>query len=290
MNKKFLYETHLHSCEGSACGRTSGPDYIEAYMKKGYAGIIFTDHFFNGNCAVDRSLPWEEKIDLYCLGYEKAYEAAKDKDFDVLFGIEFNCGGDEYLIYGPDKAWLKAHSDIESWSYGRLFEEVHKIGGVVIQAHPFRNRDYIPKIKINKLFTDGFEGYNLGNDAFSDQYCIVYAKEHNIKLTSGSDMHNLVNIDKKLGGVYLPKRVKDSKEFAKLFKNAVRTLPVIKNENQEIISDVELNENEMGFVTYEARLVPEISAPYEYPMFLVNEKEELIPVTQENVLNWDLVK
>jgi histidinol phosphatase-like PHP family hydrolase len=55
---KYLYETHLHTVRGSACGVSPGRDYVQGYIDRGYQGIIVTDHFFNGNTAIDRLLPW----------------------------------------------------------------------------------------------------------------------------------------------------------------------------------------------------------------------------------------
>lgn len=94
----FLYETHLHTSEGSACGEINAADYIDFMKGRGFDGMVVTDHFFNGNSAVDRSLPWRERVLRYTEGFKKAREAAKGKDYDVLFGIEYNFDGDEYLI------------------------------------------------------------------------------------------------------------------------------------------------------------------------------------------------
>ena len=46
--KQYIYETHLHTSEGSACGVTTGAEAVRAYKKIGYSGIFVTDHFFNG--------------------------------------------------------------------------------------------------------------------------------------------------------------------------------------------------------------------------------------------------
>ena len=35
----YKYETHLHTAQGSACGVSSGTDYIEPYFNAGYSGI-----------------------------------------------------------------------------------------------------------------------------------------------------------------------------------------------------------------------------------------------------------
>ena len=49
MKDKYIYETHLHTSEGSACGRSKAADIVHAYKAAGYTGIIITDHFFYGN-------------------------------------------------------------------------------------------------------------------------------------------------------------------------------------------------------------------------------------------------
>ena len=52
----YLYDTHVHTSEGSACGQNTGAEMARAYQKAGYAGIVVTDHFFYGNTEADRSL------------------------------------------------------------------------------------------------------------------------------------------------------------------------------------------------------------------------------------------
>ncbi len=69
----YIYETHLHTTAASACARSAGSEYISFYKNLGYDGIItVTDHFFNGNCCVPENLPWEERVDIFCSGYEDA--------------------------------------------------------------------------------------------------------------------------------------------------------------------------------------------------------------------------
>ena len=67
---QYIYETHCHTSQGSACGRATGAELARYYKDAGYDGIIVTDHFFNGNCAVDKNLRWEEKCERYCEGYK----------------------------------------------------------------------------------------------------------------------------------------------------------------------------------------------------------------------------
>ena len=96
----YRYETHMNTGEASACADSSGAEMAEKYKSEGYAGIIVTDHFFNGNSAVPRGLPWEERIELYCRGYENAKRRGAEIGLDVFFGFEYGNGGSYYLVYG----------------------------------------------------------------------------------------------------------------------------------------------------------------------------------------------
>jgi histidinol phosphatase-like PHP family hydrolase len=60
-DRKHLWETHLHTAEGSACAGTPAAEMARAHHQAGYEGIVVTDHFFNGNTAVPAGLPWKER-------------------------------------------------------------------------------------------------------------------------------------------------------------------------------------------------------------------------------------
>ena len=132
----YIYETHMHTNQASACGRSPGRDYIRPYMDAGYAGIIITDHFYRGNCAVDRSLPWKEFIRRFCAGYEDARNEGEKLGFPVFFGWEENVDGDEYLIYGLDGDWMAERPDMPTWTRRQMHDFVRAAGGCVVQAHP----------------------------------------------------------------------------------------------------------------------------------------------------------
>ena len=68
----YLYETHCHTNEASACAVNSGPEMARAYKAGGYAGIMVTNHFWRGNNCIDQSLPWEQWVRGYCAGYRAA--------------------------------------------------------------------------------------------------------------------------------------------------------------------------------------------------------------------------
>ncbi len=185
----YLYETHLHTMQASACAVVSGRYQAMAYKDKGYDGIIVTDHFFRGNSCVPRDLPWEQRVKLFTKGYEEAYETGLKIGLKVFFGWEESYDGQDFLIYGLDKEWLLLHPEVEQWTIKQQYEEVDKAGGMVIQAHPFRNRPYIKKIRLFPKQVHGVEVFNASNRDTENQNAYKYAKEYNLKMTAGGDSH-----------------------------------------------------------------------------------------------------
>lgn len=186
----FKYETHLHTKEASACALVSGAEQARFFKEAGYAGIIVTDHFFNGNSCIPRNLPWEERVDLFCRGYENAKQEGDRIGLSVFFGWEANYRCTEFLIYGLDKDWLKSHPDMLSWTIEEQYRRVHEDGGYVVHAHPFRMRPYIPEIRLFPEAVDAVEVINVGNhDPEFDIQASEYAKKHNLPETAGTDAH-----------------------------------------------------------------------------------------------------
>lgn len=210
----YIYETHLHTCEGSACGVSHGRDYIPFMKEKGYSGIIVTDHFFNGNCSVPPFLPWEERCARYCGGYEQA-KAAERGGLAVFFGMEFNFEGDEYLIYGVDRDWLISNPDLLSLSRREVYARVHQAGSIMVQAHPYRERGYLSAIHLTPSICDGAEVYNAGNLPYMDALAREYTQRHRLRQSAGSDIHYLHNGS--MGGMRFSHRLESIRDYVESF-------------------------------------------------------------------------
>ena len=210
----YLYETHMHTCLASACGVSTGKEHARFYKEAGYTGIIMTDHFFGGNTAVNKELPWEERIDLFWRGYEDAKEEGDRIGLDVFFGLEQNHAGDEYLIYGLSKEYMKAHPEMEHWTRRQQLEEVHKAGGCVIQAHPFRIRGYMERIRVGTAFCDGIEAANRGDEPLDDARAYRMGRAMNLVMTAGSDNHHSPVPDPY--GVELEKRLTTIEDYVRI--------------------------------------------------------------------------
>ena len=216
----YKYETHLHTAEGSACATTSAVDMVKAHKEAGYDGIFITDHFFNGNSAVPRELPWADRIEWYCKGYEHAMEEGAKVGMAVFFGVEFTVQGADFLLYGIDKNWLMEHEFYLTVGDERaLFRLVHEDGGFIVHAHPFRDYPYIPHISLYPHDIDAVEWVNAShgkNNVFND-HAKQYAEMFNLTVTGGSDTHSSDRMYG--GGILVPEMINCPEDYLRQLKN-----------------------------------------------------------------------
>ncbi len=216
----YLYETHCHSSQCSRCAKSLSQEMVKAYQAAGYTGLVLTDHFIYGNTAVDRDLPWEMRMHQYYDAYLDAKTVGDELDFDVIFGFEHYYGsGKEMLVYGIDLDFLLANPDIPELPIDGFAQRVHEAGGLLIQAHPYRKRYYINDVvPIRPDLVDGIEVYNAWNGPEENPQALALAKTGDFIYTSGGDTH--ADWDKMLGaaGIYLPRRVKTTQEFAEVLR------------------------------------------------------------------------
>ena len=222
----YLYETHLHTNQSSACAWNTGYEMAKAAHEAGYAGIIVTDHNWGGNTSVDRSLPWETWVAEFEKGYLDAKRYADEHpDFDVFFGYEAGFWGTEFLIYGVSPAWMAQHPELRTEDIEEHHRIVHAAGGTVIHAHPFREEWYIPEIRLFPESVDGVEGINATHSCSRstahhkkeyDDRAVAYANEHGLPMSAGSDIHstNLFG-----GGVAFRRRITSIEDYC----NAIRS-------------------------------------------------------------------
>lgn len=221
----YRYETHMHTMEASACANSSAADMADKYKAEGYDGIFITDHFFNGNSAVPRDLPWKERIELYCAGYENALKRGKEIGLDVFFGIEYGNGGSDFLIYGLDKQWLLDHDYILDMGLTQFLELVRSEGAFAVQAHPFRDYPYIRSTTHCPHFVDAIEIINASHPLdtpFNDR-AAEFARWYDLPVTAGSDAHNTT--DRWYGGgVVSETPFKSYKDYAEAVRSGKLTL------------------------------------------------------------------
>jgi len=237
----YKYEVHLHTAQSSKCGSTPGEEYIAAFKAAGYDGIIVTDHFFYGNTGVDRNLPWPLFVDEFCKGYEAAKEEGDKQGFKVFFGWEENFNNDEYLVYGLDKEWLKAHHDVLRCSQKEMLEMVHEGGGAVVQAHPFRERGYIRNVNVHPFQCDAMEASNFGNPPEQDILAYNFCKNRGITMTSGSDIHNKSVIPSTTCGMLFDKPLESIHDYVDAIKSGKGFRPLISPDRMDPLEDATMH-------------------------------------------------
>lgn len=194
----YLYETHQHTSNSSKCGASTAKEMARALKEYGYTGTIVTDHNWGGNTAIDRNLPWKEWVNKFFEAYREEKEEGDAIGLQVFCGYEAGYGGPEFLIYGVTPEWVADHEELRTCSPKRQYELVHEAGGMVIQAHPFREEWYIKEVVLYPDDVDGCEIVNAThsshlstahNNPEFDVKAIAYAKEHDFVTTAGSDVH-----------------------------------------------------------------------------------------------------
>ena len=215
----YLYETHVHSSQSSACAKNTGYDMARALHTAGYSGMILTDHNWGGNTSIPNDLSWREWVLSFEEGYLDAKRYGDSHDFDVFFGYEAGYNGTEFLIYGLDSKWLIEHPEIKQASVELQYQLVHEGGGIVIHAHPYREEPYIPDVRLFPEYIDGVEGINAThsnhkskshNNPDFDKSAILYARKYNFPMSAGSDIHNTEVLG---GGVAFKTRLSSIQDY-----------------------------------------------------------------------------
>lgn len=223
----YKYEMHLHTNLCSACARSTPEEMVEAYHRAGYAGLVVTDHFYYGNTCVPRSWPWEKFVRRYDEAYRRAKAAGERVGMDVLFGIEHHYGhGKELLVYGIDLPFLLQNPDLAQVSVDEFVDRVHRAGGYIAMAHPYRDRDYIDmSVGPRPELLDGAEIYNYFNRPAENARAEQLARVHDLGRLSGADVHDADSESIGQAGLAFPYRVRDGAALVKaLFDRAGRVI------------------------------------------------------------------
>lgn len=190
---RFKYDLHQHTAPCSGCGRANPEQLVRTMKAEGFAGCVLTDHFYHGNTGIDRKLPWRDFCDPYVENYLEAKAVGDEIDFDVIFGIEEGVGGGkEVLLYGITPEFLYSNPELRNADLPLIHRLAHEVGALVIQAHPFRNRPYIPDplAKLPPQYLDGYEVWNSGSTPEDNQRAVQAFKANETIITAGSDCHH----------------------------------------------------------------------------------------------------
>lgn len=151
----MLLDLHVHSSGISGCCRIDVFETIDRAKKIGLDGMVLTNHYQKG--ALEK-YGTEEYVKRYIEEYKKGAEYGETVGFKVFFGIEVTMEFDDrihLLIYGVPENFLFENPGLCDMSQKELYETVHRYGGILVQAHPYRNEchvldtDYLDALEIN---------------------------------------------------------------------------------------------------------------------------------------------
>lgn len=221
----YKYQLHCHTASCSGCARTTPAELVHALVAGGYSGVVMTNHFFGGNTTIDRDLPWDKFVDAYVEDWQECKNLAEPYDLDILFGVE-ECigGGKEVLCYGLTPEMLYDHPELRGAGLETYYKVLSPLGVVIIQPHPFIERDYIQEPGVHPLeFIDGIEVHNSGKNDKYNEMAESFAEEHpDLIRTSGGDAHSPDNCCK--GGIISPVRIDSPEKLVEVLKSRDYTL------------------------------------------------------------------
>lgn len=226
LEKKYPYriELHAHTKPQSSCGEAEPSKLAEIYAKKGYDGIVVTNHFMGYNLHKDGEYllgeTKEEQLKNYLAGYEDTKVAGEKLGLKVYLGLEIRFSKEnenDYLIYGVDEEIASVCYDNFREDLEFFRENVKLPKSVFIQAHPFRDG----MEPMNAELLDGVETFNMhpGHNSRVGFAC-RYAKENDFKIrTAGSDFHHLGQSHEGVAALRTKVLPKDSFHLAEILKS-----------------------------------------------------------------------
>ena len=179
----------MHTLPVSRCARQSVRDNLEFYRSLGYDGVFITNHFLDGNINIDKTLPYEEKVEFYFSDYYEALEIGKEIGIKVFLGVEISYRGTDFLIFGLDKEWFLAHPEIMDMKKSEELPFLASHGALVVQAHPYRQDRHIDHIRLFPHCIEGVETVNACRTELENRMADIFADAYGFVKTAGTDNH-----------------------------------------------------------------------------------------------------
>ncbi len=190
----YRYETHMHTSPVSACAKASVEETLIAYRDMGYDGVFITEHFLDGNISRDvRHLPYPEMLEYYYSAYHEAKRLAPEIGIKVFFGVELSYAGTDFLVYGLDIDWYRAHLEVVKMNKKEELTLMREAGALIIQAHPFREASYIDHIRLYPRQVEGVEVVNACRTDGENAMAALYCEHYGLLPFAGTDNHTAGN-------------------------------------------------------------------------------------------------
>lgn len=176
------FDMHCHTKEGSLDGKIALSEYVTQLKKKGFHGMLITDH---------------NSYNAYRY-YKKHRNDEVFRDFIVLKGIEYDTiDAGHILVIMPENVKLGL-LELRGLPVSLLIEIVHFFGGILGPAHPCGEK-YLSiantkKYRRNPDIIKGFdfvETFNACESAHSNNAAQALADTYGLAGFGGSDAHKI---------------------------------------------------------------------------------------------------
>ena len=214
----YKYETHLHTSPVSKCGKATVKETLDFYKKMQYAGVFITNHFLDGNIDVPKDFIYAEQIEFYFSDYENAVVYGKEIGIKVFCGVEISYKGTDFLIYGLDKAWYLDNPQIMEMKKSEELVYMMEQGALVIQAHPYREAEYIDHVRLFPRCVHGVEVVNACRTDEENEMAKLYQRHYGLLPFAGRDNHREGKAQQ-LAGMESERPIHNEQDFIDAVKN-----------------------------------------------------------------------
>lgn len=159
-------DLHVHASERSVCAKIDEESQIRAALRAGLDGLAITDH--------NRLVPARRLAELNI----------RYAPFHIYTGIEIDADSEHWLVIGVHDGLLEQ----PGWSYPNLRDFVHRQGGFIALAHPFRYASEI-HADISLYPPDGIELKSFNTPAKWEMEIRAIAEKWGIALLQNTDAH-----------------------------------------------------------------------------------------------------
>ncbi len=162
------FDIHIHT-SFSSCSSLAPSEVIAKAAAAGLDGVCITDH---------------NSMDIR----QSLREGVQDNGLVVIFGMEYDTPGGDFLIFGP-------FEDIPAGFDAReLLRYVHNAGGIAIGAHPERRSRPLDSRLLEKGLLRHIEIFNGRNSTNENREAVKAARRNNLFGLAGSDAHTIEEV------------------------------------------------------------------------------------------------
>ncbi len=195
----MLIDLHVHTSGISKCCLIDAAEGVKRAKAYGIDGVVITNHYQKSYIGDDGAEAFAEK---YIEEYFYAEVCGAREGVKVFRGIELSAALYPHvhiLIYGTPDDFIRKNPTMYEYTQEKLYEKVKENGGIMVQAHPFRNGTTV----LNTDYLDGIEinCHPLYKNSYSSEILNI-AREKHLIVTCGGDYH--ADTYRPKCGLYLP--------------------------------------------------------------------------------------